>query len=94
MSQLKGKEHIKYIRQLAVGIWKGTGFMEGQFIPSIRIALRRHREAMATKKNICTYPTCIICKKFLEQGEVYHYTRFCYACWGKNHTTASSFQRN
>lgn len=90
--QLKGKEHIEYIRRMALSIWKQTGYTEGQFPASLLIACKRHRDEQYAliKKQSPKYPNCICCKMEMEESEVFNFACFCYDCWkGKRVNTAA-----
>lgn len=95
-SQLKGKKHIEYIRLMAISIWRETGYTEGQFPASLLIALKRHRDEQSefARKETAKYPNCIVCKNRLNQGDIYHFTCYCYECWKNKRVNMAAIYNN
>lgn len=89
--QLKGKEHIKYIHQMTMNIWEKSDYAEGQVVPSLMIAFKKHREAMIATIKRPEPKRCNKCWKKLNQREICHFVRYCQPCWRKRMVSASIF---
>lgn len=95
-SQLKGKHHIRYIRQLAMSIWQRAGFPDGQEVACFRAAMSKHRKAivLSAKKKKLTMNNCIICRKELDESEKEYLNYHCLSCSQNKQINHHFFSKN
>ena len=86
--QLKGREHLEYIREQAVAILlKKWNCQSGHWYECIRDALREHREylikCVEERKKIESeqIKKCDSCKTLLDDEDIYKYVSYCHSCW-------------
>lgn len=95
-NQLKGKHHVRYMRQMAMSLWQKTGFIEGQFPACLRAAFSKHRKAiyLTEQKRKLIMQCCILCRKELDESEKEYLVYYCTRCFNDNHVNRHAFAGN
>jgi len=94
-SQLKGKHHIRYIRQMAMSMWQRDGF-QGPVAPYFRAAMSKWRKSIivSAQKKKLTMEKCIVCRKPLDDSEKEYLHYCCLSCSSSKKINPQSFFKN